>query len=296
MTDPVAFFRSVAARHPRCFWLDGGGAREWSGRRSIIGWLDEDDASLSWSAARREVTLHAGGVATVVGDDVFAVLEQRDRGGGAVVRLPRLRLAHRPPRHPRPDASPTPCGCGRARCGCSSTRSVRRPRRSPVDRGSLTVRPCNGRQRAGRAATARTSTRSRASRSTCTPATPTRSTSPTALTRESDLDPVTAYLRLRELNPAPYAGFLQHDVDGAPRVAAVELAGAVRPRHRRPAPGDQADQGHHPARRDRRGGRAPPRAARARPEDPRGEPDDRRPAPQRPVGGRARSGRSRCRS
>jgi para-aminobenzoate synthetase len=28
----------------------------------------------------------------------------------------------------------------------------------------------------------------------------------------SELDPVAAYLRLRELNPAPYAGFLQHDV------------------------------------------------------------------------------------
>jgi para-aminobenzoate synthetase len=31
----------------------------------------------------------------------------------------------------------------------------------------------------------------------------------------SEADPVTAYLRLRELNPAPYAGFLQHDVPGA---------------------------------------------------------------------------------
>jgi len=81
MTDPVSFFRSVAERHARCFWLDGGGAREWSGRRSIIGWLDEDDESLSWSAARREVTLHTGGVATVVGDDVFAVLEHRIAAG-----------------------------------------------------------------------------------------------------------------------------------------------------------------------------------------------------------------------
>ncbi|MFC0222565.1 anthranilate synthase component I family protein, partial [Nocardioides zeicaulis] len=75
MDDPVEVFRAVAAEHRRCFWLDGGGARAWSGRRSIIGWLDDDDVSLSWSAARREVTRHSGGTTEVVGDDVFALLE-----------------------------------------------------------------------------------------------------------------------------------------------------------------------------------------------------------------------------
>ena len=80
-SDPVSFFLEVAREHRRCFWLDGGGAREWSGRRSIIGWLGEDDESLSWSAARREVRLHAGGASTVVGNDVFAVLEERIGAG-----------------------------------------------------------------------------------------------------------------------------------------------------------------------------------------------------------------------
>jgi len=74
-TDPAAYFREGAATHPRCFWLDGGGAREWSGRRSIVGWLDEDDVSLTYDAAARRVTRHRAGRTEVVGDDVLAALE-----------------------------------------------------------------------------------------------------------------------------------------------------------------------------------------------------------------------------
>ena len=59
MTDPVPFFRDVAATYPRSFWLDGGGARDWSGRRSMVGWLEDDDVSLTYDAATRTVTRHA---------------------------------------------------------------------------------------------------------------------------------------------------------------------------------------------------------------------------------------------
>ena len=63
--DPVEAFARLQARHARCGWLDGGGARDWSRRRSILGWLDDDDVSLSYDAAAREVTRHAGGRSTV---------------------------------------------------------------------------------------------------------------------------------------------------------------------------------------------------------------------------------------
>lgn len=208
MTDPVAFFGSVAARHRRCFWLDGGGAREWSGRRSIIGWLDEDDASISFSAARREVTLHEGGRTSVVGDDVFAVLEERIGAGeqwfgylgyaartdlpaaadpllpDAVWMRPREVRVFDHPVEVAPGRSPDTSG--RARRDGSGER--------PTDSYAAAFARVQEQLHAGNSYEVNLTHRQ---------------------VVHSGLDPVAAYLRLRALNPAPYAGFLQHDVPGA---------------------------------------------------------------------------------
>ena len=53
VTDPAAVFVELARGHERMFWLDGGGSRAWSGRRSILGFLDDDDVSLTYDAAPR---------------------------------------------------------------------------------------------------------------------------------------------------------------------------------------------------------------------------------------------------
>ena len=54
--DPVEAFVDLAGSHERMFWLDGGGSREWSGRRSILGALREEDVSLTYDASSRSVT------------------------------------------------------------------------------------------------------------------------------------------------------------------------------------------------------------------------------------------------
>ncbi|HEY0644395.1 MAG TPA: chorismate-binding protein, partial [Nocardioides sp.] len=223
MSSPVEFFREVAAQHPRCFWLDGGGAREWSGRRSIIGWLEDDDVSLSWSAARREVVEHARGTATVVGDDVFAVLEERMRPGEQWFGY--LGYASRTDLPAFPDPTLPDAVWMRPRAvrvfehdphSVVEVRAQRasRPRPSSKVAGLVAGAPRTSTTERGRvpeeyaAAFARVQEHLHAGNSYEVNLTH-------RLTRESDLDPVTAYLRLRELNPAPYSGFLQHDVDDA---------------------------------------------------------------------------------
>ena len=241
--DPAAYFREVAAAHPRCFWLDGGGAREWSGRRSVIGWLDDDGVSLTYDAARREVRRHVGtGSSEVVGDDVFAALEAELSAGdpgdqwfgyfGYACRpdLPALpddrlpdavwmRASHvRMFEHP---AGPAPGPVTAAAARAANAPGGREPPPPLVPRSggaSPSHRPPGA--SASRAdaevagapewyASAFTEVREQLLAGNSYEVNLTY-----RLEAPGGVAPVTAYLRLRALNPAPYAGFLQHDVPG----------------------------------------------------------------------------------
>jgi para-aminobenzoate synthetase len=225
VNDPVALFTELAARHDRCFWLDGGGSRPWSGRRSILGWLEPGDVSLTYDAARREVVRHTGSSSSVVGDDVFAALESERAGDGVDVHwVGYLGYASRPDlpasvgsaglpdaiwmrtrnvhivEHPAP-APPGSLGRG---SGPTSTRSslarAARPNHDPSPRpgapsGAAPDDYVRAFERVQEALHAGDSYEVNLTY---------------RIALDSDLDPVTAYLRLRELNPAPYAGFLQH--------------------------------------------------------------------------------------
>jgi para-aminobenzoate synthetase len=206
VTDPVDSFRSVAAAHDRCFWLDGGGAREWSGRRSLIGWLEPDDVSLTYDAAARLVTRHAGGRAEVVGDDVFAALEAELAAGSPTDQwFGYLGYACRPD-------LPAAVGSGLPDAVWMRPRHVQLfdhdvgavvEVRGPLGPSLETTPPptyltafaeVQEQLHAGNTYEVNLTYRAELA---------------------SDLDPVAAYLRLRALNPAPYAGFVQHDVPGA---------------------------------------------------------------------------------
>lgn len=207
-----ADFRAAAAA-PRMFWLDpsgapstpGGAGAGGSGRPSVLGVLADDDVSLTFDAGRREVTRHRSGRSELVGDDVFAALAEevaRDAGDPDVTWAGYLGYACRtdlPGRtaHGVPDAV---------------LMRVRRPRTEPAEPADPvgTGRPTPP-------------------GSADTPEVPAWYAEAFARVQaellagnsyevnltyrdavEVDIDPVTAYLRLRAANPAPYAGYLQH--------------------------------------------------------------------------------------
>ncbi len=200
--DPVQRFRELAARHERMFWLDGGGARAWSGRRSILGFLREEDVSLTYDAAHRRVERHQHGHTDVVGDDVFAALADevaRDDGDPAVSWVGYLGYACR---------SDLP-----AHTGSGVPDAVWMRVRDPL----FVEHPGPGRPVAG--ALPRTLDRTTPPRYAAAFDEVQRqlrlgnSYEVNLTYREqvtSGVDPVSAYLRLRDASPAPYAGYLQH--------------------------------------------------------------------------------------
>lgn len=74
--EPEDFFVAHAAGRERSFWLDGSGARPWSGRMTYVGWLRPDELSLTFHAASRTVLAHRDGSQEPVGEDIFAVLDE----------------------------------------------------------------------------------------------------------------------------------------------------------------------------------------------------------------------------
>jgi para-aminobenzoate synthetase len=204
--DPVAAFREIAARRDRMFWLDGGGSREWSGRRSVLGWLEDDDVSLTYDAARREVWRVSGGRRELVGDDVFTALGDavdRDGGDPGVSWVGWFGYACRPdlpaqvePAGPVPDAVWMRCTrqvVFEHASPAAATPSARGPVRTAgtVDRPTYDGWFARVQEQLRLGNTYEVNLTYRES-------------------LDSEADPVEAYLRLRELNPAPYAAFLRH--------------------------------------------------------------------------------------
>ena len=224
--DPAAAFRDLARTHDRMFWLDGGGSRAWSGRRSILGWLEPDDVSLTYDAAGREVWRVAAGERLLVGDDIFDVLGEeieRDGGDPGISWVGWFGYACRPDLPARTSSADLSGGVPDAVW-------MRSPRRLVFDHEPAPPGRVAGHE--AECALQRTPTHGTDDGTTADDAGPSRelydgwfarvqeqlhlgNTYEVNLTyRESvrsDIDPVDAYLRLRQLNPAPYAAYLQHE-------------------------------------------------------------------------------------
>jgi para-aminobenzoate synthetase len=188
-------FRRIARDHERCFWLDGGGSQPWSGRRSLIGWLEEDDLSLTYDAVRGEVVEHPSG--RVVGDDVFAVLQGLQDGDADTHWVGYLGYAARPDLPARSMRGVPDAVWMRARSVRFSEEPGRVLNRSPGQP------PEHSTPRWYAEAFAAVQEQLHAGNTYEVNLT-------YRLQEESGLDPVDVYGRLRSTNPAPYAGVLRH--------------------------------------------------------------------------------------
>jgi para-aminobenzoate synthetase len=212
MTDPVPRFLAAAATNERCFWLDGGGSRDWSGRQSLVGWLDDSDLSLTYSAASRQVLRHQSGRSEVVGDDIFAVLDEHLADEDPTVHwVGYFGYAARPDL-----PASVPASGGVPDAVWMRARHVQLYNHADPSQIRPNT-PSLGEEVTGRqdvlapdeygAEFAQVQEELHAGNSYEVNLT-------YRVDIESGLAPPAAYLRLRELNPAPYAGYLQHAVPG----------------------------------------------------------------------------------
>ncbi|WP_203231137.1 anthranilate synthase component I family protein [Nocardioides caldifontis] len=228
-----------AAGAPRVFWLPGTSARTgapptpWSGGSSLLGVLADDDVSLTFDAGRGEVLRHQGGTAVPVGHDVFAVLEEelaRDAGDPEVWWVGYVGYGCRTdlPGRPADPASGVPDAVW-MRLRSPQVVSSRPSWRETAPRGAA-QRP-NARHE-GRLNTKVTEEYAEAFVEVQRQLRRGNSYEVNLTYREqlrTSTDPVTAYLRLSELNPAPYAGYLRHPT----AAGSVHLVGSSPERYAR---------------------------------------------------------------
>lgn len=196
MREPEEVFAELAAGSERCFWLDGGGSREWSAQHSLLGVLDPEDLSLTYDATTRQVRAHPSG--EVLGDDIFEVLDSLLDGDPDVHWVGYFGYGARPDLPGRslrglPDAvwmrcrnalvlegTPTPA---------ASLRDLTLDDDGVPDWYAAAFARVQEELNAGNTYEVNLTYREQA---------------------ELAADPVASYLRLRARNPAPYAGFLRH--------------------------------------------------------------------------------------
>jgi para-aminobenzoate synthetase len=206
MADVEDAFRALAEQHARCFWLDGVHERGWPGLGPVLGWLADDDVSLTLDAAAGLVSRHSSGTTEVVGTDVFEVLEEEIAAGprdalwvGYLGYASRPDLPARPGSH-QPDAV-------WLRVDPSRLRAVEPDTVTARPQGTSYHGPLADEEWYAGAFDA-VQEHLHAGRSYEVNLTYRVATDAAAV-------PVDVYLGLRRRSPAPYAGFLQHDVTGA---------------------------------------------------------------------------------
>jgi para-aminobenzoate synthetase len=223
----------------RCFWLDRGPASAADaagsarpGRRSLIGRLGEDDLSLTYDATRREVVAHPSG--EVLGEDIFEVLDGLLDGDPDTFWVGYFGYACRPDLPARPAVGVPDAiwmRCEHPDTGTRDGRVLKRSLERPPEHSTVpdsyaaAFDEVQRELRAGNSYEVNLTHRLE------------------GLDRIADghPDPLEVYQRLRESNPAPYAGYLRHQgthllssspecfatVDGARRIRTRPIKGTT---------------------------------------------------------------------